>query len=41
MLAATDALGANVTMLTLGLGLALLVQPVAVRARLRGGSAYR
>ncbi|WP_068434237.1 sodium:calcium antiporter [Piscicoccus intestinalis] len=37
VLAATDALGANVTMLTLGLGLglALLVQPVAVRARLR------
>lgn len=40
VLAATDALGANVTMLTLGLGLALLVQPVAVRARLRRYAAF-
>ncbi len=40
VLAATDALGANVTMLTLGLGLALLVQPVAVRARLRKYAAF-
>lgn len=35
VLAATDAIGANVTMLTLGLGLALLVQPVAVGRVLR------
>lgn len=35
VLAATDAVGANVTMLTLGLGLALLVQPV------RGGPMLR
>ena len=35
VLAATDAIGANVTMLTLGLGLAFLVQPVAVDRVLR------
>ncbi len=35
VLAATDAVGANVTMLTLGLGLALLVQPVVVGRVLR------
>lgn len=35
VLAATDAIGANVTMLTLGLGLALLVQPVTVGPVLR------
>lgn len=35
VLAATDAIGANVTMLTLGLGLAFLVQPVTVSPVLR------
>lgn len=35
VLAATDAIGANVTMLTLGLGLAFFVQPVAVDRVLR------
>ena len=35
VLAATDAIGANVTMLTLGLGLAFLVRPVAITRVLR------
>lgn len=35
VLAATDALGANVTMTTLGLGLALLVSPVVMTRELR------